>query len=444
MMRKYYFIVFIILGINSVIAKGQIIDTLVDVNGYSLHFTIISGKGMPVLFETGYGNDATVWTGITQPIADITGAPIITYDRQGFGTSSIDANKKGIEDEVRGLEKALTKLGYDKEIILVSHSLGGFYNSLFTTRNPQKVKGIIFIDANIPCFFTEEQINKMGNLPFLREMVDAVKKNPLPLHIPVFDIISEQTAVTENSWKTCHDAFVSESPNRKSIYAYETSHYVFVDNSELAINAIVTLYANTQKPKEKAVILERGYAHELTSSNENHRKLVKFQHSDNDLKEWGISLLQKNEAEKAFEVMKLNVSLYPGSATARSGLGEAYLKTGNLELAALNYKKSLELNPADWNAKIAIDQISTVIEVPDSILSTYAGEYQLNGGIVLITKGKDKLTLNLQNIPSVMYFTSNTNFFISDYRAEFKFTKDAEGKVNGFNLWGNVNALKVK
>ena len=63
--------------------KCQTIDTLIDVGGYRLHFHIIKGKGMPILFEGGAGADVSVWDIILKPIADITHATLITYDRAG-------------------------------------------------------------------------------------------------------------------------------------------------------------------------------------------------------------------------------------------------------------------------------------------------------------------------------------------------------------------------
>ena len=98
--------------INSV--AGQTIDTLVDVGGYRLYFHIVQGKGMPILFEGGAGADVTVWDTILKPVAQITQATLITYDRAGFGkseedTSNHDLDKHGILEGIKGLETGLKK-----------------------------------------------------------------------------------------------------------------------------------------------------------------------------------------------------------------------------------------------------------------------------------------------------------------------------------------------
>jgi len=443
-MKQHHFLLLIILALNPITARCQIIDTLVNNGGYHLHFSIIPGKGMPVLFETGYGNSVSIWNTIPQTIADITGAPVITYDRQGFGKSTVDPERKGIEDEIRGLETALAKLGYTNEIMLVSHSQGGFYNTLFTNRNPGRVKGIVFIDASHASMFTDEILGKMNLSPADREMVNTMKNQPpLPESLLVIDIISEANTLTNKIWKSSHDAFVSESPNRKGILAYKTSHYIFLDNDRLVKDAIVSLYADIQKPADKTKILEKAYAYELTAANNDYRQRIEYQYSENDLVEWAKSLLQNNNAANAIEILKLNVSLNPGSVAACDALAELCLKTGYPDLASVNYKRSLELKPANKNAQLIIDQIGRIIEIPDPVRTSYIGEYELNGVPMSITKEGDELIVRFNNTQSVAYFTSYTDFFIAEYRDEFKFFKDPDGNILGINLFAGMKALKV-
>jgi len=68
-------LLFIISNCPSV--QAQTIDTLIDVGGYKLHFNIIKGKGIPILFDAGGGEDATTWKKIIQPIAERTATTLI-------------------------------------------------------------------------------------------------------------------------------------------------------------------------------------------------------------------------------------------------------------------------------------------------------------------------------------------------------------------------------
>ncbi len=52
--------------------NAQVIDTLIDVGNQRLHFKIMKGKGIPILFESGNGDDGVVWGTLLQPIHDLT------------------------------------------------------------------------------------------------------------------------------------------------------------------------------------------------------------------------------------------------------------------------------------------------------------------------------------------------------------------------------------
>ena len=64
----------------------------------------------------------------------------------------------------------------------------------------------------------------------------------------------------------------------------------------------------------------------------------------------GYSLLRDGRVAEAIAVFKVNVELYPQSSNVYDSLGEAHLANGDKELAATNYKKSLELDPHNQNA----------------------------------------------------------------------------------------------
>jgi len=65
----------------------------------------------------------------------------------------------------------------------------------------------------------------------------------------------------------------------------------------------------------------------------------------------GYSLLQEGKLVEATVLLKLNVEFYPDAWNTYDSLGEAYMKAGQKDLAISNYKKSLELNPQNSNAR---------------------------------------------------------------------------------------------
>ena len=75
-----------------------------------------------------------------------------------------------------------------------------------------------------------------------------------------------------------------------------------------------------------------------------------YDFSEPELNRLGYQLLQAKKLKEAIEVFKLNVEAYPQGFNTYDSLGEAYMVSGNTELAIQNYKKSLELNPQNTGA----------------------------------------------------------------------------------------------
>lgn len=71
----------------------------------------------------------------------------------------------------------------------------------------------------------------------------------------------------------------------------------------------------------------------------------------------GYHLLNRQQTADAIRVFEMNVKAYPDSFNVYDSLAEAHLKAGHKEEAARFYKKSLELNPENANAKEALARL---------------------------------------------------------------------------------------
>ena len=71
----------------------------------------------------------------------------------------------------------------------------------------------------------------------------------------------------------------------------------------------------------------------------------------------GYKLLYKGRPEEAIIVLTKALSIFPKDANLYDSLGEVYLKSGNREKAAENYRKSLDLDPGNGNAKKILREI---------------------------------------------------------------------------------------
>ena len=119
------------------VSQSRPVDRTTVANGKKLHFQVVDGKRDDIiLFESGGGDDSRVWNDLLAPIATTTGATVIAYDRPGFGSSEVDPQYHGLMSDVERLELGLKDLGYTWHYTLVAHSLGGFYATLFASRQP--------------------------------------------------------------------------------------------------------------------------------------------------------------------------------------------------------------------------------------------------------------------------------------------------------------------
>lgn len=94
-----------------------------------------------------------------------------------------------------------------------------------------------------------------------------------------------------------------------------------------------------------------------------YRKMKEEQYDDYDfrerkLNELGYYLIEQDRVEESIEIFKLNAEIYPKSYNVYDSLGESYYLHKNYEMALLNYKKSLEINPENNNAEEMIRKLN--------------------------------------------------------------------------------------
>ncbi|MFZ0751384.1 MAG: hypothetical protein WAM70_18620, partial [Pyrinomonadaceae bacterium] len=68
-------------------------------------------------------------------------------------------------------------------------------------------------------------------------------------------------------------------------------------------------------------------------------------------------LMRAKKLNEAIALFKLNVEFYPALAGVYDSLGEGYMTNGDKELAITNYRRSLELDPRNKNAKEKLKQL---------------------------------------------------------------------------------------
>lgn len=342
----YRFVLIVI--ISGIYCRGyaQTIDTLIGHDGQRLHFHIIKGRGIPILFESGSGDDGNVWGNILSPVSKITGATLITYDRAGYGKSDTGGRNSGVLTGVENLENCLRTLGYDGNIVLVAHSFGAFYAALYARRHTGNVKAALLIDPSSN-YSISKKLTSAGN----DHLLDTLT---FPSTTSITAFLSEYTPFTkatdQENWKLCFQQFIDAAPgHRTGITAFGCGHYIFNDNPALVVMKLGDLYSDFIAESDVANIKNRLLQYSMMAINELKQKETNYRHSEEDINEWAYALMEQGELQQALNLFKLNTQLHPQSWNAYDSYGEALYKSGRKNDAIAMYRQSLRLNPKNEN-----------------------------------------------------------------------------------------------
>lgn len=105
------------------------------------------GDGPLVVFEAGMSAPAASWVHTQREISAHTRT--LSYDRAGYGGSDPDDQDRTLERIADDLANLLDLIGETQPVVLVGHSWGGPIIRLFSERHPERVAGLVFVDASI-------------------------------------------------------------------------------------------------------------------------------------------------------------------------------------------------------------------------------------------------------------------------------------------------------
>ncbi len=142
--------------------------------------------GDPVLvFESGLGAYAGNFQILFPTLAR--NMPGIAYGRNGLGESEADSMVKTDGDVVKRLHDFLKQAKVAPPYILIGHSYGGPLIRLFTSRYPDEVTGLVFIDPSDFMLTKEqdEQIKAVSQSPVgVRDMSILLKEPANDMSLP--------------------------------------------------------------------------------------------------------------------------------------------------------------------------------------------------------------------------------------------------------------------
>ena len=179
----------------------------------------------------------------------------------------------------------------------------------------------------------------------------------------------------------------------------------------------------------------------------------RYKFDETQLNILGYKYLGEEKNDIALQLFKLNVASFPNASNPYDSLGEAYLKQGDSALAITNYTKSLELNPANDNAKetlvklgVKISDVLPDIIVDEAVLDTYLGKYELAPDfIITVTRVGSQLLAQATGQPQFELFPSAINkFYLKVIDAQVAFNMNSKGGIDSLTLFQNGGELPGK
>jgi pimeloyl-ACP methyl ester carboxylesterase len=100
------------------------------------------------VLEAGLTDSAAAWAGIMPAIASF--ARVVSYDRANTtaGASDPAAMPRTAQDAVADLHAMLEAAAVPGPYVLAGHSVGGLFARLFASTYPEKVAGLVLVDAS--------------------------------------------------------------------------------------------------------------------------------------------------------------------------------------------------------------------------------------------------------------------------------------------------------
>ncbi len=118
---------------------------MIQVGEHRLHIDC-RGTGSPVVvLESGAGCSSIRWRRVHERLAART--TVCAYDRAGLGWSEAGPMPRHLNQLVSEAETLLERSGQVGPFVWVGHSLGGLNARLFQARNPERVAGLVLVDA---------------------------------------------------------------------------------------------------------------------------------------------------------------------------------------------------------------------------------------------------------------------------------------------------------
>jgi pimeloyl-ACP methyl ester carboxylesterase len=203
------------------------------------------GSGRPVLLLAGGGNTAHVYDSLATKLA--ASYHVYGLTRRGFGLSSAPPSGYGPDRLADDVLEVIDFLKINKPI-LIGHSIAGQELSSIGSRHPDKVAGLIYVDAGASFAYYDETVgDNFANMdlgvfpPLIRKMLEGRQKYTRiqGAVLAMFALKGYAPAEVEPQIS----AFEKGVPGARVLRFPKLGHYIFVEDEALALREITAFIA---------------------------------------------------------------------------------------------------------------------------------------------------------------------------------------------------------
>jgi len=228
-----------------------------------MSYSSSSGSKYLIVFESGLGNDASIWTeeNIRMPLSSI--SDVMMYDRAGYGKSQEGPSPRTIDRLSDELAAVIAAIAGERKVIIVSHSLGGMIARSYAIKNPSKIAALLFLDpshesANHWTQAEEDSLydatkktygagpGLLQEVRALREDLDYMSTLPNLPDVPVTVITSMQesaevSSIDKQLWYNAHESLKNGITVFEHLSTIKSGHFIMLDEPSLVTENVKQL-----------------------------------------------------------------------------------------------------------------------------------------------------------------------------------------------------------
>lgn len=153
---------------------------------------------------------------------------------------------------------------------------------------------------------------------------------------------TQYSRMNGEKWKRSKIDTTQVTEKERKDYHVETLAEQLIKERNLNLEPISEFYSKSNSIKETIEFIKSEKKKGINST---------YNVSENELNSFGYELMNGKKENEALEIFTLSAFLYPNEFNTFDSLGECLLLLGKKDEAIKAYKKSLELNPKNENAR---------------------------------------------------------------------------------------------